>query len=490
MSDSSATSNRTDGVDGQDLRPPKEQNSHLPQDNEPELDSVKDILLARERERIAELEAVNETLRDELTQLRTEQHDTERTIAHIKPVMGDLVGRTIRDSPDDMAEALGPVMGEAIRVQIRDSRDDMVEALHPVIGATVQRSVIEALREFQRNIDARLKQTFGFRGFLRQFSARLRGIDPAELALRDAIPFSIDQIFLVHRESGLLMMHAQPGGATVLEADLISSMLTAIRDFVRDSFNTDGRSPEVEEIQYGRHRIMLQDGSAAYAAVVIEGTEPEGFRGVLRDFVSELHIRYERQLRAFDGDPDTLPYMQTQVAQFVSETMGLVDEEERISPLARAVLTVLAALAILGCVALTAFYVLFTVNLFPVAFPDETETPTSTATATVTATSTVTSTATSTATATATSTATLTATSMPDPTATDIPPTATPPPVARVNVWVFEEPNLTAPTLIVYAGTPMIIIEMVPDWAQIEWTDEAGSVQNGWVPLRWIDFPE
>jgi hypothetical protein len=107
---------------------------------------------------------------------RRAQADSEGLIARITPILGDMIGRTIRDSRDEMAEALGPIMGEAIRVQIRDSRKDMIEALYPVIGATVQRAVGEFTREFQRNIDARLKATFGPQGMVRTAVARMRGV--------------------------------------------------------------------------------------------------------------------------------------------------------------------------------------------------------------------------------------------------------------------------------------------------------------------------
>ncbi len=168
-----------------------------------------------------------------------------------------------------MAEALGPIMGEAIRVQIRDSRKDMIEALYPVIGATVQRAVGEFTKEFQRNIDARLKATFGPQGMVRTAMARMRGVSSAELALRDLLPFSIKEIFLIQHGSGLLLAYSHPGSTEVADSDLISGMLTAIRDFVHDSFGHGDEDKELDEIQYGDERIIIQSGRAAYLAVVI-----------------------------------------------------------------------------------------------------------------------------------------------------------------------------------------------------------------------------
>ena len=74
-----------------------------------------------------EADARSRDLHTEIEILRRRaQADSEGLIARVTPVLGDMISRTIRDSRDEMAEALGPIMGEAIRVQIRDSRKHMV----------------------------------------------------------------------------------------------------------------------------------------------------------------------------------------------------------------------------------------------------------------------------------------------------------------------------------------------------------------------------
>ncbi|RMF42155.1 MAG: hypothetical protein D6755_11795, partial [Anaerolineae bacterium] len=361
------------------------------------LEAVRGILLAEERERLRDLEARLQALRaqheEESAALEAEIAALKEHIARLEdsiapdalaeslsPVMSRMVRQTIRNSKEEMAEALGPVMGEAIRVQIRDSRADMVEAIFPIIGETVQRAIAEFAREFQRNIDARL-QSFRSRNFLRTVTARLRGISPAELAMRDALPFRIQEIFLVQHGSGLLMAHSHPGSAEVADSDLVSAMLTAIRDFVRDSFGEEGEDAELDEVQYGDERIIVQSGRYAYLAVVVEGVEPEGFRARLRQFVADLHVRHGSALRDFDGDPETLPNLQNILAQLVLDLSG---EEEAPAPLTPAQRWTLAggALGLLLFLALGCFYLRFTLALLPVAFPHTTPTATSSPTLT------------------------------------------------------------------------------------------------------------
>lgn len=425
-------------------------------------------------------------LQTELEVVRREaQPDPQKLAAQMTPLMGDVISRTIRDSREEMAESLGPIMGEAIRVQIRDSRKDMVEALYPVIGETVQKAVSEFAREFQRNIDARLKGSFGPEGLARAVGARLRGVSASELALRDALPFTIREMFLIQHQSGLLLAHSHHSAAEVTDSDIISAMLTAIRDFVRDSFGAGGTEKELDEVQYGDLRIVVQSGRAAYLAVVYTGVEPEGFRAKLHAFVSDLHVKYEAQFKQYSGDPATLPNLQPKMARLVADlTAGTARPKQPMSGGAKAGITLGVMIGLL-LLALACFYLVFTIRLWPYAFP--VIVPTSTPTATTAPTLTYTPTATATATATATLTATPTLTPTDVPTQTPQPTFTLDPSGAAGNVWVRPQPDDAAPkTDVLFSDTPITIQAVYGVWVQVEWQDADGQTKSGWVPLRWV----
>jgi hypothetical protein len=410
--------------------------------------------------------------------------NTAGLVAQLRPAMTELVGNAIRDSRDEMAEALGPVMGEAIRVQIRDSRADMVEALYPVIGETVQRALAEFARELQRNIDAQLKSITGPEGQIRSALARLRGVSPSRMVLRDALPFTIQQVFLIQRESGLLLTQADSANAPASDSDLISGMLTAIRDFVRDSFGQPGEAQELDEVQYGDQRIIVVSGRAAYLAVVITGVEPEGFRARLRALISELHVQHEAALKQYSGDPATLPPgLSARLRQGVEAFAAEAAPAQRRLPRPVWMALGAAVLASLLCLGLACFYSIFTYNLLPVAFPSPTATRTPTATATFTATATRTPTATFTATASATPTFTATPTHTPTLSDTPTPIDAS----AGGNIWVRDAPDIDSPRVVVLlSDTPVTVLAVAGPWAKVEWRDEKNSRREGWVPLVWV----
>jgi hypothetical protein len=510
------------------MKPDIETNAKIVDEGLDPLISIRSILLSDVRERLREIErqiavsqnqaqSEDENLRQQLNELLAEldrlhqlareadnrsrdlqaeieilrrraQTDSEGLIARVTPVLGDMIGRSIRDSRDDMAEALGPIMGEAIRVQIRESRDDMAEALYPVIGSTVQKAIAEFLRELQRNIDARFKDAFGPRGIIRAALARLFGISVSQVALRDALAFSIRDVFLIQHGSGLLIAHSHPGNPDASDSDLISAMLTAIRDFVHDSFKRGGQNEELDEVQYGDQRIIIQSGRAVYLAVVITGIEPEGFRAELHEFVSNLHVKHEKALRQFNGDPTTLPNLQPKIARLIAETSQGTTGPRPMSRQGKLILFSVGVLILL-CIALAWFYLRFTLALLPVAFPSSTPTVTLTPTPTFTATATLTLTATPTSTTTSTPTPIFTPTNTLTPTLT-FTPSATPTPYpayATVNVWVRRIPDydISHRFTVLIRNTPVIVISAYGEWLEVEWQSGSG-MQRGWVPAVWL----
>jgi len=470
--------------------------------------SQTEALREQVRDLLNEIEAVQQTARankDAARDLRLDvdllrrkaQSDSEGLVARLTPVFADLVGRQIRDSRDEMAEALAPIMGEAIRVQIRDSRKDMVDALYPIVGEMVQRSVSEFFRELQRNVDARIRSTFGPEGLVRTASARLHGVSPAELALRDALPFSIREIFIIQHGSGLLLAHVHADSVETTDSDLVSAMLTAIRDFVRDSFGQGLKDKELDEIQYGDRRIIVQSGRFVYLAMVIMGIEPEGLHAKLRDFVSDLHLKYDKTLRGYSGDPSRLPNLQPRLMRLVAEIAFLRQTAPR--PLTRAQRWALVGGGLLGLIlmALAGFYLRFTIALLPVAFPGPTPTATFTpmATATLaspTASATPSQTPTPVPTRTPTSTPTHTPMNTLTPTATWTP-SVTSTPIefeASGHVWVFREPSEDSPRFaILVRDTSVTVLETKGVWVKVEWFETLPWLygwQQGWVPARWI----
>ena len=146
-----------------------------------------------------------------------------------------------------------------------------------------------------------MRSTFSFGHFRRSVQARARGVSDAEIALREALPFDVLELFLIHRDSGLLLHQL----SDTEDAELVSGMLTAVRDFVQDAFGR-GAEGTLDELHYGDMQIFAEAGKYSYIAAVTRGYEPMGYRSRMRTQVLSLEHKYFKVLRQYDGDASRL----------------------------------------------------------------------------------------------------------------------------------------------------------------------------------------
>jgi OOP family OmpA-OmpF porin len=91
----------------------------------------------------------------------------------------------------------------------------------------------------------------------------------------------------------------------VQDADMVSGMLTAIKDFVQDSFKV-ASTDSLEALKVGNLSVWIEPGPYAIVAAVIRGSAPSGFRARLQEAVESIHLQFGGVLEAFNGDTSGL----------------------------------------------------------------------------------------------------------------------------------------------------------------------------------------
>ena len=74
-------------------------------------------------------------------------------------------------------------------------------------------------------------------------------------------------------------------------------------DLVRGVVNQQG---QLDEVQYGDRRILIEAAQYTYLAVVVDGIEPPGFRAEMRERIIDIEHAHERVLRDYEGDASPL----------------------------------------------------------------------------------------------------------------------------------------------------------------------------------------
>ena len=251
------------------------------------------------------------------------------------------IAEQINVNSEEVAQSIAPAMGEAIQKQIELEQDKIVDALYPVIGNTIAKYMGETIQA----INAQIENTLSFEGIQRKIRAKLQGVSEAELIVKESISFTPQAIFLIHKASGLVISDIQPSDSERLESDMIAGMLTAIRSFANDCMTQSGNISELDEIDYGNFKIVLEVAGYCYLAIIVKGETPKKFISQVRQTLSQIIKSYGKSIEKFEGDLDTIPDELNTLLTSLTEFKHQKEEKKsQISPL------LILSLSILGII--------------------------------------------------------------------------------------------------------------------------------------------
>jgi outer membrane protein OmpA-like peptidoglycan-associated protein len=270
-------------------------------DSDPQLEAMRGVLLQREQVALARLEK--------------KLDDPGEFADAVSAVLPAAFARSAAQH-DQLGQALAPSVERATQASIRKNPGTMVDILYPVMGPAIRKAIAETLDGTLQSLNQALKYSLSWRGLKWRIEAWRSGSTFADVVLRHTATFSVEHIFLVHRKAGLLLAHVARDDATTRDPQLVSAMLSAIQDFVRDSFDestggatgataaTGGRS--IDSLRLGDLLLWCEEGPSAFLAAVIHGNPPPAVRARLGETLAAAHQQWGRALQEFEGD--TAPF--------------------------------------------------------------------------------------------------------------------------------------------------------------------------------------
>ena len=141
--------------------------------------------------------------------------------------------------------------------------------------------------------------------------------------------FSISDMFLIYVD-GRLVKTVSFGTklSEGMDEDIMSGMLTAITDFIKDSFSEE--SGALKTLQYGKMNIYLERGVGMYLAVVFHGQALHNLREKMRWLLIRLWEKYKLKLKAWDGSMDGLDGLDIILRSLMGETEPQISEHAKV----------------------------------------------------------------------------------------------------------------------------------------------------------------
>lgn len=270
---------------------PKEEPANKKPQKNTELDEIRRLLFDREQMQIAQL-------KERLDNPRLLVKDVERVLPEAIKL------RSSRDK--EIAKALEPNIEEGLRVSIKKNPKAIADTLYPIMGPSIRKAIYSIILNMIQSFNKILEHTFSIQGLKWRMESLITKKPFAEIVLLNTLIYQVEQVFLIHSKTGLVLQHVVAKEVATQDPDLVAGMLTAIQDFLRDSFNIE-EDGGLDTFRFtGDRSIWIEQGPHATLAAVIRGTPPLDVRSAFREALNDLHLLQSEALESFDGD--TAPF--------------------------------------------------------------------------------------------------------------------------------------------------------------------------------------
>ncbi len=218
-------------------------------------------------------------------------------VSHVLPAA--IAVRSRED--DELTDALAPTVAAALERSVRKDPQPLADAIFPIMGPAIRKAIATALSGMVQSLNQSLTYSLSITGLKWRLEALRTGKSFAEVVMLHTLLFRVEQVFLIHKETGLLLHQASALGTQSQDADMVSAMLTAIQDFVHDSFTTP-KGDDLETLKVGELTVLIERGPLAVLAGVIRGNAPQDLTGVFQETLERIHLQFGVALNEFKGD--------------------------------------------------------------------------------------------------------------------------------------------------------------------------------------------
>ena len=274
--------------------------------------------------------------------LSQQLHDEQTRQEFFAAIIAEAIA--IRNTQDDaIAKSLAPLISDSMHTSIRNDPESVSDALYPVMGPAIRKSITETIQALFDGFNKALEDSLSLRSLGWRVDAWRTGKSYSEVVFLKTLNYRVEEVFLIHKETGLLVHQVAQDLGVSKDADMMSAMLTAIQDFITDSFEV-GDDERLASMKMGSLTILLEPGPNAVLAVAVRGNISSDYRSLLVTTQEQCHRRYARQLREFDGDTSSFRGIDEVLRMCLKEELQKPVEKKRKIP----VYGILGLVAVLG----------------------------------------------------------------------------------------------------------------------------------------------
>ncbi len=231
-------------------------------DSDPAMEKVRAIIMQKERAEIEELHYILD--------------NQEELSTRVIPIIEGELEFFKKQFPKEFEH----VIHKLIDHRIKESQDSILDVMYPMVGKMVQKYVNQQFQLIRDRLDNQVERS----SILSRLFNRAKGIKESDVQLSELHDISIEEIYVIQKNSGLLIGSASRN--ETVDPDSVAGMLTAIKLFVEDAFRQGEQNLEV--IQYETYEIFLQTFHTYSIAVAMNGALSTSQKVKLREDLFKL----------------------------------------------------------------------------------------------------------------------------------------------------------------------------------------------------------
>ncbi len=207
----------------------------------------------------------------------------------------------------ELSGSLQKVIAPAISKEIANNQDVMIDALYPIMGGMISKYVTQSIKELMEQINQKIENGLSTERFKRKLKAKFTGVSETELLMEESGDALISALFVIHKDTGLLISSASIEKREIDDPQMVASMASAIKDFINDWINKyQENKEEIQILSYGNATLYIESAGSVYVIAFLDSEPDYELRSEINQFFASIVKQYALYFQNFNGD-DSAP---------------------------------------------------------------------------------------------------------------------------------------------------------------------------------------
>ena len=209
--------------------------------------------------------------------------------------------------------------GDMERSQAERDRDEMEGLLavkEKMASKKLESKKMDQEHELElAKVQADVDKTIGTAEANAKIPVLVKAPEPKKTDKPSESKFMVEAVYLVYND-GRLMNHALAEEQQT-DAEILTSMLSAVNDFVADSL---GKKGNIGNMQFGDNTIVIEKGKDCYIAAMTYGSPSSEFRSAVKKGVSKVQREHMKNLKKWNGDVSLFDNCNTDLVKVILQS--------------------------------------------------------------------------------------------------------------------------------------------------------------------------